>query len=627
MCRFFPLLFISLTALELFSATIGSIPSSRYQYAEDCEYESLLALPWVNRNTRKVKVEFKCPKSMEETEVAPMYKDTSLYNGAIKLVGGNVVLMFQLFAIPNADSDEFRLIQQAKDKDFQSTAFFGKFKSVISRKGVVEIGLTKVSGLNCMWVTSKMERRLQDQIIYRGVNRIYMIPLKDGKRVVGASVGVAVADIDEIPYSDFKAFLSVGEKIIKSIKIAEDSKDNTILPSSEILKLNTCDLAKFNTRKLPGSCGLDVDVYYPKCMEFEEGGFQTHTIGKVSYESNGDESLVMITASVFNPGKELARAFRDMIAEGIDEEDLADFIPNGAKFLGGGIVSIRERKVIWCEFEIVVERMGVTTGEMIRYYMIPADSGYLFNLSFSVTSATGKIPRNDFNALRPMIQSCAVSLTLKDYAQFNSKSPSLSKASPNVTRTKLPGVVIEQLNKGGIKEVNLSRIRSLKSPTLNVSVPFPAQMKIVSENTTDGLTIKAVEAWKEHGILLSASVMVEDVGEEGLRDLREGMISMSGWSKKRLARQCESELGCNFIDGGIVRDGARVFSWFDVATETDGRSNCRRMIIFPARDGKCLTIFYAVTTTGNEPPIEDFRALMPLFDKCKDGIGFVLSSK
>ena len=172
MCRFFPLLFISLTALELFSATIGSIPSSRYQYAEDCEYESLLALPWVNRNTRKVKVEFKCPKSMEETEVAPMYKDTSLYNGAIKLVGGNVVLMFQLFAIPNADSDEFRLIQQAKDKDFQSTAFFGKFKSVISRKGVVEIGLTKVSGLNCMWVTSKMERRLQDQIIYRGVNRI-----------------------------------------------------------------------------------------------------------------------------------------------------------------------------------------------------------------------------------------------------------------------------------------------------------------------------------------------------------------------------------------------------------------------------------------------------------------------
>lgn len=214
----------TLLLLTGFADTLGSVPNSRYQYADDSEYEGLLGLPWVDKSTKKVSVDFKCPKCMETQEVSERFKETSLYNGVIKLVGGNVVLGFQLQTIPNNGNDEFRMIQFAKDEEMNSKSFFRKFTSLTGRKDVLEIGMAKVSGLNGLWATTKMERRVGGQLVYRGVNRMYMIPLKNGKQVVMANMTVGVLGAEEIPYADFKAFLPVGEKIMKSVKIKEGPK-------------------------------------------------------------------------------------------------------------------------------------------------------------------------------------------------------------------------------------------------------------------------------------------------------------------------------------------------------------------------------------------------------------------
>lgn len=225
----------------------------------------------------------------------------------------------------------------------------------------------------------------------------------------------------------------------------------TVIPASEIRKIATAQLAKFNTRELKGAFGLDVDVYYPDVMKFETGGFQSHTVGKASYEWNDYEMLVQIMLGVFNPGKEAIRELNEAIAGITDKKEIGGFLPTGATFIDAGVTSIRDTKVIWCESENRMERMGESNWGMSRMYMIPADSGYLLNLQFSVSCVTGKSPKADFDALRKVFAKCAVALTLKDYSQFNSKVPKIvnpETVSPHV-RTSTPTCGIATKAKSG----------------------------------------------------------------------------------------------------------------------------------------------------------------------------------
>lgn len=198
---------------------------------------------------------------------------------------------------------------------------------------------------------------------------------------------------------------------------------NTIMPATEIYKLNSCNFTNFNTKSLPSSCGLDVDVYYPQCMSFEKGGYQTHTIGKASYEWNDFEVLVQISVAAEDCGKSKVKNLKKTIPD-MNRDDIGELATvNGGKFLDGGIVNIRDIKVLWFETLNNVNRMGESSLLVMRQYIIPADSGKMFYLRFSVGSANGQSPRNDFNALKPMFQRCAVALTLKQYDQFYKPSP------------------------------------------------------------------------------------------------------------------------------------------------------------------------------------------------------------
>lgn len=194
---------------------------------------------------------------------------------------------------------------------------------------------------------------------------------------------------------------------------------HTIMPTSEIAKLNMGRLTKFNTRNIPGSFGLDVDVYYPDCMTYEQGGFQTHTVGKASYAWNDFEVLVQVLVSIYNPGPNEIKGLKQAIASVANKAELSEMIPSGGKFIDGGIVNLRDIKVLWFEFERTASRMGESSRGIYRAYMIPADAGYMLYLQFAVSCKTGKNPTEDFRALKPMITQCAVALSLKDYSQFD----------------------------------------------------------------------------------------------------------------------------------------------------------------------------------------------------------------
>lgn len=192
----------------------------------------------------------------------------------------------------------------------------------------------------------------------------------------------------------------------------------TILPSAEIKKLNESELVKFNTRDNARSFGLNVDVYYPKCMTLENGGFQPHTVAKMSYEWNDFEIYVQMVLSVFPADKQAIDNLKASIEDVPKAEDVASLMPTGAALIDCGVVNIRDVKVLWYEFSHTTFRMGESIRGLLRMYMIPADSGYVMNYQFSVGCATNRDPTSDFRALDPLFRKCAVALTLCDYSQF-----------------------------------------------------------------------------------------------------------------------------------------------------------------------------------------------------------------
>lgn len=124
----------------------------------------------------------------------------------------------------------------------------------------------------------------------------------------------------------------VGVLLLCGIHVASAAPlpvSTTVLPTNVITYLNSSSLAKFNTKNLPNSLGLDIDVYYPECMKFEKGGFQTHTVGKTSYEWDDYRVLVQIATFARSDNR---RAFlelkRALDANMIEKTDLKDLIPN-----------------------------------------------------------------------------------------------------------------------------------------------------------------------------------------------------------------------------------------------------------------------------------------------------------
>ena len=128
--------------------------------------------------------------------------------------------------------------------------------------------------------------------------------------------------------------------------------------------------------------------------------------------------LVQISVAVENCGRTKVLVLRRTIPD-MNQSDIKDIATAvGGVYLGGGIVNIRDVKVLWFETQNNVTRMGESSIGITRQYLIPANGGRLFFLRFSVSSVNGMSPINDFRALEFMFRKCAVALTLKDYSQF-----------------------------------------------------------------------------------------------------------------------------------------------------------------------------------------------------------------
>lgn len=112
-------------------------------------------------------------------------------------------------------------LMSASESELASPSFVKSIASLAGRKDIVETGAAKVGGKNAFWCTTRMERRVGEQVVYRGLQRIYLIPVKNGKKLVTAGFVVGALGVDEIPYADFKAFQPIAEKIVKSLKINE----------------------------------------------------------------------------------------------------------------------------------------------------------------------------------------------------------------------------------------------------------------------------------------------------------------------------------------------------------------------------------------------------------------------
>lgn len=204
-------------------SALGMLPDSRYQYAADGEYSDLLILPWKSHKVGSPTIEFKCPQCFEEQKAAARYTDAMLFNGVVKFAGESVVAGFSLAAFDCTDEmkTEVKKLMAASESELASPSFVRSIASLAGRKDIVETGAAKVGGKNAFWCTTRMVRRVGNQFVYRGLQRIYLIPVKNGKKLVGATFVVGVLGADETPYSDFKAFQPIAEKIVKSMKINE----------------------------------------------------------------------------------------------------------------------------------------------------------------------------------------------------------------------------------------------------------------------------------------------------------------------------------------------------------------------------------------------------------------------
>lgn len=210
------------------SVRIGSRQSSNVRYAGVGELHDLLILPWVDEELSKHGLSFSRPKCATGTKLADRYEDGNLYCGTIKLVGGSVAVVFALQKYQRNASLPNKLLNKlcnASSDDMKSRAFVDDLARLAGPAfNAVEIGTATVGGLNAFWSTTKMERRVGSEVVYRGLQRVYLIPLADGKTLMSASFVLGVFGAEDIPDADFGSFVPVGEKFIKSIKIKKQPK-------------------------------------------------------------------------------------------------------------------------------------------------------------------------------------------------------------------------------------------------------------------------------------------------------------------------------------------------------------------------------------------------------------------
>lgn len=199
------------------------------QCAADGEYDDLLILPWVDDKVDHGMICFRRPRCVIAQQIAEQYRDVMLFNGTIKLAAGNVVVGFSLAKYAGAEAPDglrsgLKKLFSATAEEMTSPEFIRSISALAGRNDVVKYGGTKVGGKNAFWSMVKMERRVGDVVAYRGLQKVYLIPVKGGAQFLSATFLVGASGVGRMPYADFNAFKPAGEKFIKSIVIRDKPK-------------------------------------------------------------------------------------------------------------------------------------------------------------------------------------------------------------------------------------------------------------------------------------------------------------------------------------------------------------------------------------------------------------------
>lgn len=211
------------------AVTIGTYPDTDCQYVLAGEYEALMQFSWSPQKVSNSRTySFECPKCTEVAAVDPVYKETMIFSGAIKMLHGACAGAFGIQSIKLSGSGverEMRRLRSATSTQLNDARFVKTLSTITNGlENCFQYGTCVVDGKNCFWGAHLMTRKMGREIVYRGVGRSYFIPLDDDKTIVNVEVMIGVLGCDEHPYADFKCFLPVGEKFVKSIKIKEGSK-------------------------------------------------------------------------------------------------------------------------------------------------------------------------------------------------------------------------------------------------------------------------------------------------------------------------------------------------------------------------------------------------------------------
>ena len=230
LARYIVAVLLIMTMNSGLAVAIGNYPDTDCQYVLAGEYDDLTRLSWSSQEVSSSSrtFSFACPRCAEVGAVDPMYRETMVFSGVIKMLHGACVggLAIQSIKLSGSGTErEMRCLQSATSSQLNDVRFIKTLSTITNAlENCFQYGTCIVDGKNCFWGTHLMTRKIGREIVYRGVGRSYFIPLDDDKTIVNAEVMIGILGCDEHPYADFKCFLPVGERFVKSIKIKEGSK-------------------------------------------------------------------------------------------------------------------------------------------------------------------------------------------------------------------------------------------------------------------------------------------------------------------------------------------------------------------------------------------------------------------
>lgn len=171
------------------------------------------------------------------------------------------------------------------------------------------------------------------------------------------------------------------------------------------------------------AAGIDIQISYPKGLT-KKPGRQAHTVVAFDKIYSSIGIYVNMNIAVQPMNEDTKRLFSILDDMKLSEEEYAnmakDLLPEGMRFLGGGITKVAGKTAFWTTALTVTERLGSKAAYINRTYWIPAaGANKIVLMNYGVVSTNSTIPPvAEFQQFIPIGKLFVNSLTINDYAQF-----------------------------------------------------------------------------------------------------------------------------------------------------------------------------------------------------------------